>query len=966
MVTDIIISALTNLFALFCSRGGVDKKVSAKMLETYFGSHFGIRDREQYIKLYQDLRELYEEMPDLDIEGIVDGICSGLKSEIRQEEGAMVLLRLLEFCAKTPESFDGEDPIFTRAAHKLGVSKTLMKEFVNFVLGYESRAVRQCQFDGFKAPVKTLWLSSMKLLVFSYDGSDIRNVLFNDVPLAKGMYQVWDTSGVLKNRLGKPVYYSMVMAHYNSASKKGRVVLSGRNIDFHYPNSENGIHGFSFDIHDGELIAIMGGSGSGKTTLISILNGNIIPQQGEIRINGYTLDDPKAKTLIGFVPQDDLLIEELTVYQNLYYTAKLCFASMTEEEIDRRVCTTLRELGLYQVRDLKVGSPIKKIISGGQRKRLNIALELLREPAVLLLDEPTSGLSSADTENVISLLKEQSLRGKLIVTNIHQPSSDVYKLFDRLWILDKGGYPVYDGNPIEAITYFKRAANYADADASTCPVCGNVNPEVLLNIIEERVLDSKGQVTDERKVSPLRWHQMYLDSRETFNAPQKIDIPQTEQRKPGVLSQWWIFIKRSVCTKISNVQYLVITLISTPLLALVCGLLTRYTPPESDYTLMDNKNYVSYLFMAVIVATFVGMSGSAEEIIKDRALQKREKFLRLSYHSYIWSKVALVAMTSLIQTFLFIIVGNSVMGVTGMTLVWWGILFMTALLASLTGLLLSQCLSSVVSIYITIPVLLIPQILLCGLVVNFSDLTPHSTTGNVPAIGNVIPSRWAYEALAVENYRENAYERDFFDLDKVKYETQYYRYGPIYELQSANEHLKVDKENGLRVDTEMLTLLRNELPHIAEVCGMKQYTGNYDYRSLYEYLDAAEQKMISKGNVATLAADARMVEKDKLLGREGLLQLKQNSFNVQLQTQLAGYDAKELCEVVDGYVVPRAGFVYLTPRTTNGNAPFYSSEKRLGGVTIPTLWYNMGVMLLMSILATLMLLYDVPGRYVRK
>lgn len=320
----------------------------------------------------------------------------------------------------------------------------------------------------------------------------------------------------------------------------------------------------------------------------------------------------------------------------------------------------------------------------------------------------------------------------------------------------------------------------------------------------------------------------------------------------------------------------------------------------------------------------------------------------------------------MLQTLLFIIVGNSVMGVLDMTMVWWGILFMTAMLASLTGLLLSQCLSSVVSIYITIPVLLIPQILLCGLVVNFSDLTPHSTTGNVPVIGNVIPSRWAYEALAVENYRDNAYERDFFDLDKVKYETQYYRYGPIYELQSANEHLKVDKANGQKADPEMLTLLRNELPHIAEVCGMKEYTGNFDYRSLYDYLYAAEQKMISVGNTATLAADAHMVDKDKALGRDGLLQLKRKSFNVQLQTQLAGYDAEKLCEVVDGYVVPRAGFVYLTPRTTNGNAPFYSSEKRLGGLTISTLWYNMGVMLLMSIVVTLMLLYDMPGRYVRK
>lgn len=150
-----------------------------------------------------------------------------------------------------------------------------------------------------------------------------------------------------------------------------------------------------------------------------------------------------------------------------------------------------------------MGSPIHKYISGGQRKRLNIALELIREPAVLFLDEPTSGLSSSDSEKVINLLKEQTYKGKLIVVNIHQPSSDIFKLFDRLWILDRGGYPVYDGNPIEAVTYFKRAANYADAEVSTCSLCGNVNPEIILNIIDEKALDDSGKSPTAAK-SPRR------------------------------------------------------------------------------------------------------------------------------------------------------------------------------------------------------------------------------------------------------------------------------------------------------------------------------------------------------------------------------------------------------------------------------------------------------------------------------
>src|SRR5574344_296458 len=244
MVTDTIISALTNLFALFCSRGGVDKKVSAKMLESYLGSHFGIRNKEQYVTLYLDLREFYEESPDMNIGSIVDGICTGLKSEIRQEEGAMVLLRLMEFCAKTPESFDVEDPFFTHTAHKLGVPRRLCTLFADFVLGYETRDVKLCKFEGFKSPVKTLWLRDMNLMIFSYDGSDIRNVLFNDVPIVRGMYQVWDTSGVLKNKLGKPVYYSMILAQYHATSKKGRIQFSGRDVDFCYPGGNKGIHDF--------------------------------------------------------------------------------------------------------------------------------------------------------------------------------------------------------------------------------------------------------------------------------------------------------------------------------------------------------------------------------------------------------------------------------------------------------------------------------------------------------------------------------------------------------------------------------------------------------------------------------------------------------------------------------------------------------------------------------------------------
>ena len=178
------------------------------------------------------------------------------------------------------------------------------------------------------------------------------------------------------------------------------------------------------------------------------------------------LAHPKTKIegVIGHVSQDDLLIEELTVFQNLFYNAKLCFGNKTDEVVTLMVTDVLTSIGLIETRDLKVGSPLEKTISGGQRKRLNIGLELIREPSVMFVDEPTSGLSSRDSENIMDLLKELALKGKLIFVVIHQPSSEIFKMFDKLMILDVGGYPIYYANPVEAISYFKHQANHVNAD----------------------------------------------------------------------------------------------------------------------------------------------------------------------------------------------------------------------------------------------------------------------------------------------------------------------------------------------------------------------------------------------------------------------------------------------------------------------------------------------------------------------
>ena len=965
-MTDILLSSFLSLFALFGKKEQVDEAWAKTMLVSFLRHHFGIRNIDTYLGLYDDMRGAYELMDDedLDTQGIVTSICSELHGKIRPSEAAMLLLRLMEFCDYRPGH---SDELFQTMAKTFQVSEATFKNFVDFVAGKESRDVLVHHLPDTDGTLKTL-LSPSGTLLFTYTGKD--KVMLNDVPVLSGSFQVWLQSSVLKGKNGAPIYFSNILGAYKKArgesdEKQVAVEFCGRDINFRFPNSDNGMHDLSFTLHQGELLAIMGGSGTGKTTLLSLLNGSLTPQEGTITINGHSITEPEAKALIGFVPQDDLLIEELTVYQNLWFTAKLCFEGMSEAELDRRVMKTLKDLGLDAAKDLKVGSAINKYISGGQRKRLNIALELIREPAVLFLDEPTSGLSSADTEKVINLLKEQTFKGKLIIVNIHQPSSDVYKLFDRLWLLDKGGYPVFDGNPIDAITYFKEAANYADAETSACPTCGNVNPEIVLNIIDEKALNSSGEISDERKMTPQEWHELYLKNREKQPEPTVSKVPHSDQKKPGALKQLGIFLHRNIRTKITNIQYLCITLLEAPLLALVCALLTRYAPPEG-YSVMDNKNLVSYFFMAIIVATFLGMSGSAEEIIKDRALLKREKFLQLSYTSYIGSKIIYMAIVCMIQTLLFILVGNFVMELQGLFGTWWLILFVTALLSSLVGLLLSQCLSSIVAIYISIPILLIPQILLCGLVVSFSDLTPKSTTGNVPVIGDLIPSRWAYEALAVTSFTDNAYKAPFFELDKKKYENQYYNMGFLDELQSQLETMKDEEKRGKEVNPSHMETIRMNLPELTDYCGMDAYKGDYSYESLRQYMKEAERILSKRSNETTLKADRLMAEMVREQGKDAVLELKREHYNLNLEDCVIGANQKRMLDVIDNHIVARTGIIYLTPKSKVGRAPFYSSEKILGSWHIKTLWYNLGILLLMSIVIAIFLFVDWPGRALRK
>ncbi|MFO7669505.1 MAG: ATP-binding cassette domain-containing protein [Bacteroidales bacterium] len=831
--------------------------------------------------------------------------------------------------------------------------------------------VRHLQKNGLPGQILVLRIARADIYLFQYVGS--ARLESNERYIFPRHVYILPRGGAIRGEGFSAVYYSDIVSGYILDTKNQTVNFCAREIEYRFRNSTHGIRKFSFQARSGQLIGIMGGSGAGKSTLLKLLNGGLKPTSGAIYINGLDLRhrSRELEGMIGYVPQDDLLTEELTVHQNLHFNAMLCLDGHTREEVDDAVIILLKELDLFNARNLKVGSPLNKYISGGQRKRLNIALELIREPHLLFVDEPTSGLSSTDSENVISLLKEQALKGRLVLSTIHQPSSGLFKQFDHLIVLDRGGYPVYSGNPIEGITYFKTMAGRVDASESECHTCGHVNPDDILKVIEAREVDESGAFTLKRKSAPEVWYSLYrqkIEDKMEFNT-EKLPVPPNKFRIPGAFRQFLIFFKRNLLSKLADSQFMSIALLVAPLLALILGFFSKYVSgDESDphrYIFSQNENLPAYLFMSVIVALFLGLIIAAEEIHRDRRIQERESFLHLSRTAYLLSKISLLFILSGIQMLMFVIIGNLVMEIRGMTLSYWFILFTSACFANMLGLLISDSLKSVVAIYIIVPFLLVPQILLAGVIVKFDKLYYKFASNHVvPLSGDFMASRWAYEALSVNQFANNAYQESLFDTEmlesNITYDMQFLIPAITYEIEDA---ITFRNENRQQELSASLKTIKNAFTSIS-------LTKPYPYPERIEmdqFSESAGREAIGwlqKYQTALRSHHDRLIrEKDLLIdsliqeegGTDAYMQLKRGSFNEQLA--LLALNRNDLYKIVkkEGSLVRKMDPVYAYPAMRNGRAHFFASVKILGNLHIPTLYFNILAIWIMTLLLSVFL-----------
>ncbi len=921
----------------------------------------------------------------------IDQICDELNKELEAKQKIELFVQLFEFIRHEKKTSNIADEVVDKLSKGMMVDELDYKLLKQFVISGPQKVEKRDRvliISGDKEPplggfkhlynprqqiyVWVLYVKSTQTFVFRYIGE--RNLYLNGHRVLRDNAYILSVGSVIKTSRMPPIYYGKVAELFIQKTDNGRVVMEVRDAEYKFNDKQIGIHAFSFSGRSGQLVGIMGGSGTGKSTLLNVLNGSYPLSSGSIKVNGLEISEhaEELKGVIGFVPQEDLLIEELTVFENLYFNAQLCFSKMSKKQIVDLVEDALLKFDLVEARNLVVGNPLNKVLSGGQRKRLNIALELIREPSILFVDEPTSGLSSLDSEKVMGLLKRQTLKGRLVVVNIHQPSSDIYKNLDKLLIIDKGGYIIYGGNPMDAIVYFKEYANYVNPEESECVYCGNVKVEQPMRIIESRMVDPNGRLIRKRKISPKEWHDLYKDKIEgnytwiNGDNSTKEPLPKNLYNIPGRLKQFFIYAYRDAFAKFKDRQYMLINMLEAPVLAVILGYFTKYVIETKDggfeYILYKNDNIPSYLFMLVIVALFLGLNVSAEEIIKDRKLLQREKFLNLSRLSYINSKVLIMFVISAIQTATLVILGNVILEIHDMNWSYWLILFSASCFSNMLGLNISSGLNSVVSIYILIPLLLVPQLLFSGVIVNFDKL--HSTISTkkyVPIVGDLMVSRWAYEAIAVEQYSNNNFEKHFFKYDKIISRSAYYYSFLLPKLKSHIDDAKnYYNNNDLENTNYNLDIVRNGLKEVCE----KEFDNNKLSVSLFNNYTIAIDSLIKQYNNIYSETQAKKdsIYKDlikKMGSSQAVNQLRENNQNAKLRQFMLKKGDLKYYYFRNGYYYPNRNPVLRDGTSSWGRAHYLSSSKKIGNIKIYTPYFNIMIIWLFSILLYFTLYFDV-------
>ena len=588
--------------------------------------------------------------------------------------------------------------------------------------------------------------------------------------------------------------------------------LEVRDVSHRFRRAQVAMESIYFAVNRGEMVCVMGASGSGKSTLLRCLAGQLQPTRGEVLLNGQSLyaNVDGLKRFISYIPQDDAFDDHLTIEENMSFAAAIRSPHLSQRDRTRRIEGKLTELGLSERRGNIVGTAVKKTLSGGERKRLNIGLDMISSADVFLFDEPTSGLSSKDSEHVIEIIRSMA-HNKIVLVTLHQPTSKLFQMFSKALLLDKGGRMVFYGTPAEMLAYFAAAEHqqHFGTELGGCPACGTTRPEFIFDVLETPLRDLsgdiiyednfQGQLVPARRFSPDYWRDKYESFRlmqdvKQVNLRQQPATPiptptpaaaaAVRQRAPirwhDEWTQFRTLMRRAFMSKVRNRGNLFITLLVAPALAALIGWALYFTDDTSGkYDFASAFHIPTYIFISLLVAMFLALMNSVDDIIRDRVILHRERNLDVRLPYYIFAKFATLALFSAVQCALFVLVGNRILEIRGMFSEYFLYMFITAASGTSLGLVISSLAADGKTAANVVPLVLIPQLIFGGALIKYEDMnkdfdmiysfqrwlsrhpdaaaagTRDDSALRVPLISRFVATHYSYEALVVAQAKLN-------------------------------------------------------------------------------------------------------------------------------------------------------------------------------------------------------------------
>ena len=482
-----------------------------------------------------------------------------------------------------------------------------------------------------------------------------------------------------------------------SKNLSDELAITAIGIEKTYSNGVKGLKKMDLSIPSKSIIAIMGPSGCGKSTLLKALNGDTPPTKGKVFLFNLELSAnwQYLKTQIGYVPQDDIVHQQLTVEQCLYFTAKLRLDNLSDQYIDKKIDQVLEDLNILEKKNNLISN-----LSGGQRKRVSIAVELMTDPLIMFLDEPTSPLDPQTVEDFLEIMKRLSERGTTVLMVTHKPEDLDY--MDEVIFMAEGGNIVYQGDTDKYREYF--------------------NVKSVVSVFSQ----ISGETAE-------KWINKYLNPRQ-LGTNSGFKFVKSISEVSSIEQFSWLS-KRYFRIKLNDKLNSSLLLAQAPIIAILICLI--YDEIEGGV-----------LFLIAISAIWLGAQNAAREIVSEQAIYKRERMFNLKILPYIFSKISVLSFFSIIQSAIFILIlsiyysgSDSIVDLNAPFILFIWMIFLS-ISSTFLGLLLSSMVKTSERAMTILPLILLPQIMLAGIISKISS-------GAVEFISYFTLSRWGVEGFHI-------------------------------------------------------------------------------------------------------------------------------------------------------------------------------------------------------------------------